>query len=108
MAHGPTRGRGHYSMKIVHGHRHPGIYEEVWVRFLTDKQVKRGIRYLLKTSTTTDRTRNPRLDVLLTEAEQRESMKAWLTRCLELLDANAAAIEASTITPLSQHDRADS
>ncbi len=100
-------------MKILHGHRHPGIYEEVWARFLSDKQLKRGIRYLLKTSTTTDRARNPRLDVLLTEAEQRKSMKAWTTRCREMLAANAAeaakhAAEANKVTSLPPHERAAS
>ncbi len=98
--------------KVV-GHRAAGFYPEVWVRFLSDKQLKREIRRHLKTALNLDRATNSKLNLLLTEAEQRADLKDWLARCLEMLEANAAeeaerAAEASTITPLPQRDRAAS
>ncbi len=101
-----------HDSKIV-GHRHPGIYAHIWARYLTDRQLRREIRAILRVSGNLNRTTNQALDLLLQEAEGRQSMKDWLTRCLEMLAANAAeeagrAAEANTITSLAQHDQATS
>ncbi len=91
-----------HDAKVV-GHRAAGFYPEVWVRFLTSKQIRREFRRLLKTSLNHNRATNPKLNLLLAEAEQRADLKDWLARCLEMLAANAAeeaarATEASTST----------
>ncbi len=91
-------------MKIVHAQHHAGIPSEVWVKYLTNGQLKRQIRRLLKTSLSLDRNLdyppNAMLDLLLTEAEQREGLREWTARCLDLLaEANAFTLEEDPTRP---------
>ncbi len=91
-------------MKIVHSRSHPGIPSEVWVKYLTSRQLKRQIRRILKTSLSLDRhldyAPNTKLDLLLTEAEQREGLREWTARCLDLLaEANAFTLEEDPTRP---------
>ncbi len=91
-------------MKIVHSRSHPGIPEAIWVKYLTNGQLKRQIRHILKTSLNLDRhldhATNAKLDLLLTEAEQREGLRGWMARCLDLLaEANAFTLEEDPTKP---------
>ncbi len=88
-------------MKIVHAQWHSGIPSTVWVRYLTNSQLKREIRRILKRSLNLDRATNPKLNLLLTEAEQRAGLKDWLARCQELL---TATLEATAAWETSQAD----
>ncbi|MDP9357333.1 MAG: hypothetical protein M3R02_19000 [Chloroflexota bacterium] len=87
-------------MKIVHSHSNPGIPEEIWVKYLTNGQLKRQIRRILKGHLNIDRSTNAKLDLLLSEAEQREGLREWTARCLDLLaEANAFSLEEDPTRP---------
>ncbi len=101
-------------MKIVHKTRYVGIPEEVWVRYLTDGQLRQVIRGILKGQLNLNRKSNERLELLLREAEGQPSMQDWLARCLDLLAAaNDFTLEPDPTKPntlmfVPRHDQAAS
>ncbi len=116
IAHGPRphkRGEGKRIMKIVHKTHHAGVPIEIWVSYLTQKQIQKRIRRILRSTSNLDYAKTQGLDLLIEELERRGSAKHWVVRCRQLIADIGTwhatqEVEAANRVSLPSHDRAAS
>ncbi|MDP9472653.1 MAG: hypothetical protein M3Q71_18640 [Chloroflexota bacterium] len=100
-------------MKIVHKRHHAGVPTEIWVSYLTDAQIRKRIRQILRSTSNPDYAKTQGLDLLIEELERRGSAKDWVARCKQLIadigtwraTQEAEAVNSASLPP---HDRAAS
>ncbi len=100
-------------MKIVHKHHHAGVPTEIWVSYLTKKQIQKRIRRILRSTSNLDYAKTQGLDLLIEELERRGVAKDWVARCKQLIAEirtwrATQEAEATNSASLPPYDRAAS